>query len=152
PAGRHLRCAGPPSHADEVSMGFQPAPSMLELFERAENPEDPFELRDLYLGRVEAHMGAIGTRADLAVRWKAATKKRTVDVAEVLHSRATARFVKETFNSFFRDDLYGSLRADDQLILSTGAVDEEAWGLPATIKDCIVFALDRDWYGYSDSR
>src|SRR2546429_1916227 len=56
-------------------LGFQPAPSMLELFERAENPEDPFELRDLYLGRVEAHMGAIGTRADLAVRWKAATKK-----------------------------------------------------------------------------
>ncbi|MFI5907239.1 pyridoxal phosphate-dependent aminotransferase [Dactylosporangium sp. NPDC051541] len=152
PAGEQVPFAALPSHAHEVSMGFEPAPSLLELFECADNPDDPFELRDLYLGRVEAHMGAIGTRGDLAVRWKAATKKRTVDVAEVLHSRATPRFVKETFNSFFRDDLYGSLRSDDQLILSTGAVDEEAWGLPTTIKDCIAFALDRDWYGYSDSR
>lgn len=152
PSELQLPPVGSLSHADEVSMGFNPAPSVLELFEVAENPEDPFELRDLYIGRVEARMGAIETRADLAVRWKAATKRREVTADEVLKSRATIRFVKETFNYYFRDDLYGALRGDAQVLLSTGSVDEEAWGLPASIKDCMAFALARDWYGYSDSR
>lgn len=142
----------PPARAAQASMRFEPAPELLDVFDRADDPRDPFELRDLYLGRVEARLGRRGIRPDLAARWRAASRKRSVDAAEVLESRATIRFVKEMFNAFFRDDLHGSLRSDDHLDLSTGAVDEEEWGLPTAIKDCVAFALGRDWYGYSDSR
>jgi aspartate/methionine/tyrosine aminotransferase len=135
-----------------VSMDFGPTHSLMEVYERTADPEDPFALRDMYLGQVEAALGTRGIRPDLADAWRTARRRRRVEPAEILQSRATIRFVKETFNHYFRDDLYGALRDDQHLILSTGAVDEEEWGLPATIKECIAFALTRDWYGYSDSR
>ncbi|WP_338597090.1 aminotransferase class I/II-fold pyridoxal phosphate-dependent enzyme [Saccharopolyspora sp. SCSIO 74807] len=125
---------------------------VLEVFERANDPEDPFELRDLWLGRVESELGGHSHRPMLAERWRSARKRRGVDGAEVLASTTTVRFVKELFNWYFRDDLYGDLRRDDLIILSGGSVDEVAWGLPQTVKECLRYALDRDWYGYSDSR
>jgi aspartate/methionine/tyrosine aminotransferase len=124
----------------------------LEVFRRAADPRDSFELRDLWLGRVEHELGAKALRPDLADRWRAARVRRSVTAEEVLSSRATVRFVKELFNFYFRDDLYGDLRSDGAIILSSGSVDEEQWGLPETLKECIRFALDRDLYGYSDSR
>ena len=136
----------------DVSMGFTPAQPIIDVYERADNPEDPFELRDLYLGRVEAQLGDLAIRPHLAERWNSATRKRGVSAEEILRSRATIRFVKEAFNSYFRDDLYGELQHSDNLILSTGSVDEEEWGLPNAVKECMAFALERDWYGYSDSR
>jgi aspartate/methionine/tyrosine aminotransferase len=125
---------------------------LLEVFARANDPTDPFELRDLWLGRVEQELGAHSHRPWLAERWRATAPRRTPDTHEILSSRATVRFVKEMFNWFFRDDVYGELRSDDHLILSSGAVDEVAWGLPEALKECIRYALARDWYGYSDSR
>ncbi|MFF2393284.1 pyridoxal phosphate-dependent aminotransferase [Nocardia sp. NPDC058114] len=140
------------SQAPTVGMEFGPDQSLTDIYERALDPENPFELRDLYLGRVEEAVGARSTRPDLAAAWRASKPRRIVDAEQILRSRATVRFVKETFNHYFRDDLYGALYRDDHLLLSTGSVDEEHWGLPATIKDCIDFALGQDWYGYSDSR
>ena len=125
---------------------------VLEVYERATNPTDPIELRDLWLGRVECELGRHGHRPELAAVWRESKVMRRVHDAEVLGSRATVRLVKELFNWFFRDDLYGELRDDRHLILSSGSVDEEAWGLPGALKDCIHYAIDRDWYGYSDSR
>lgn len=125
---------------------------MLEVYERARNPDDPFELRDLWLGRIEHELGKYGHRSWLAEQWRATTKHRQVSPNEVLNSRATVRFIKELFNWFFHEDLYGALQSDKNLILSSGSVDEEAWGLPETLKECIRYALDRDFYGYSDSR
>jgi len=125
---------------------------MLDVYARAHNPEDPFELRDLWLGRIEHELGPVGHRPWLAERWRATTLCRRFCPEEVLTSRATARFIKELFNWFFRDDLYGDLRSNGHIILSSGAVDEQAWGLPETLKECIRYALERDWYGYSDSR
>ncbi|KAF0961816.1 Histidinol-phosphate aminotransferase [Rhodococcus sp. T7] len=136
----------------EVSMSFGPTRPLMDVYERAIDPDDPFELRDLYLGRVEHALGPRSTRPGLGAAWRASRPRRTVDAEQILQSRATIRFVKETFNHYFRDDLYGTLRSDDHLILSTGSVDEVQWGLPATVKECIMFALARDWYGYSDSR
>ncbi|WP_080599166.1 MULTISPECIES: pyridoxal phosphate-dependent aminotransferase [Sorangium] len=124
---------------------------MLDVYARAKNPDDPIELRDLWLGRVEHELGRHAHRPSLAERWRAATLRRQVHPSEVLTSRATVRFIKELFNWFFRDDLYGELRSDDHIILSSGSVDEQAWGLPEALKDCVRFALERDWYGYSDS-
>jgi aspartate/methionine/tyrosine aminotransferase len=125
---------------------------LLDLYERARNPEDAIELRDLWLGRVEQELGRNSHRGYLAEKWRAARPVRKVAPEEVLASRATPRMVKELFNWFFRDDLYGELRSSEHLILSSGSVDEEVWGLPETLKECIRFPLERDWYGYSDSR
>ncbi|MEU9201264.1 pyridoxal phosphate-dependent aminotransferase [Streptomyces sp. NPDC048332] len=123
----------------------------LEVFRRAVDPEDPYELRELWLGRVEHRLGTHALRPEQAERWRNSTVRRQVSAEEVLTSRATVRFVKELFNSYFRDDLYGRLRQDARYILSSGSVDEERWGLPETIKDTLRYALSRDWYGYSDS-
>ncbi|GAA3728749.1 hypothetical protein GCM10022225_07640 [Plantactinospora mayteni] len=125
---------------------------VLDVYARAVDPTDPFELRDLWLGRVEHEIGADSFRPALAERWRASRPRRTVAADDVLSSRATARFVKELFNWFFQDDVYGDLRGEAGLILSGGSVDEQIWGLPETLKQCVQLALDRDWYGYSDSR
>lgn len=125
---------------------------LLDVVGRARNPDDPFELRDLWLGRVEHELGEHAARPWMAERWRASRPLRRADAAEVLSSRAVVRFVKELFNWFFRDDLYGLLAEDRRLLLSSGSVDEERWGLPQAIKECLRFALARDWYGYSDSR
>ncbi|MEO3871124.1 pyridoxal phosphate-dependent aminotransferase [Nonomuraea sp. B12E4] len=142
--------AGP----DGFAGGFVPTVDerMLDVYSRARDPEDPLELRDLWLGRVECELGARGHRPALARMWRTAAPLRRVEPADVLGSRATVRFVKELFNWFFRDDLYGDLRPLATHILSGGSIDEQAWGLPQTLKDCLRHALDLDWYGYSDSR
>ncbi|MEU0008312.1 pyridoxal phosphate-dependent aminotransferase [Streptomyces sp. NPDC006314] len=123
----------------------------LDVYNRAVDPRDPFELRDLWLGRVDAESGDHAARPWMADRWRASRVRRSITPEEVLASRTTVRFIKELFNFFFRDDLYGDLRSDDHLMLSGGAVDEEEWGLPEVLKECIRYALERDWYGYSDS-
>ncbi|MEU5634077.1 pyridoxal phosphate-dependent aminotransferase [Streptomyces rishiriensis] len=125
---------------------------MLDVFARARRPDDPLELRDLWLGRVEHELGTHAHHPALAELWRDSRRLRLVEPEQVLRSRATVRFVKELFNWYFRDDLYGGLRDDARYILSGGAVDEERWGLPQSLKECIRYALDRDWYGYSDSR
>lgn len=137
---------------DSVSIDFGPSTPIVDIFERVDNPDDPFALRDMYLGRVEHALGASSFRPALADRWGSSRRRRIVDASEILNSRAAVGFVKETFNYFFRDDLYGQLRDDNHVIMSSGAVDEQAWGLPTALKDCITYALERDWYGYSDSR
>ncbi|CRK61876.1 Aspartate aminotransferase [Alloactinosynnema sp. L-07] len=149
-----IAAAGRPRRAGGVRDVFESTVDarMLEVYDRAADPADPFELRDLWLGRVEHQLGQHGGRPWLAEKWTSSTVRRSTTAQEVLSSRATVRFVKELFNWYFRDDLYGELRPTAKHILSGGAVDEEAWGLPAALKQCVSFALGRDWYGYSDSR
>ncbi|MET8136344.1 pyridoxal phosphate-dependent aminotransferase [Streptomyces sp. NPDC005251] len=133
--------------------GLDPGPDerWLEVYRRAADPGDPRQLRDLFLGRVEAEVGRPGHREEAVARWRASAPRRDITVEEVLSSRATSTLVKELFNHYFRDDLYGDLRPSADIILSGGAVDEESWGLPRVLKDCLSYALLRDWYGYSDS-
>ena len=125
---------------------------LVEIYRRARDPDDPKELRNLFLGRIETELRAGPRRAELAGLWAARPPVREFDEQAVLSSRATARFIKELFNWFFRDDLYGGLRSPDHLILSSGSVDETIFGLPPVLKACVGYALQRDWYGYSDSR
>ncbi|MFG1858454.1 aminotransferase class I/II-fold pyridoxal phosphate-dependent enzyme [Actinomadura geliboluensis] len=140
------------SPGQDAPLDPQPDQALLEVFERACDPTDPIELRDLYLGWTEARLGRRALRPELAERWRAARRRRTISADEVLSSQATARWVKELFNTFFRDEVYGALRSPANLILSGGAVDAETWGLPSALKQCVHYALDRDWYGYSDTR
>jgi len=125
---------------------------LIELFRRARDPSNPIELRDLYLDRVECQL--TGGRGDghRAERWRHSKPLRPFDADEILSSRAGVRAIKELFNHFFRDDLYGRLRNDTTVILSSGAVCEETFGLPTSAKAAVRYALQRDWYGYSDSR
>ncbi|EKE18418.1 MAG: hypothetical protein ACD_9C00341G0002 [uncultured bacterium] len=61
-------------------------------------------------------------------------------------------FIKELSNVYFRDHLYGEYRSDNNIILSSGSVNHEVFNIPEALKFFIKYALDRDWYGYSDSR
>ncbi|MCM4083540.1 pyridoxal phosphate-dependent aminotransferase [Paractinoplanes hotanensis] len=133
-------------------MSSAPDDRFREIYRRAVNPDDPMALRNLFLGRVEAERGAASTRPEFSAAWRACRVRREVDDETILTARSTPRFIKELFNWYFRDDLYGSLRSADHLILSSGSVDEEQFGLPSVLKQTLVYALDRDWYGYSDSR
>lgn len=125
---------------------------MLEVFCKAENPEDPIEILNLFLGRIESELGEKQMRPELAALWQKAKYRRNVTAKELLSSNVTIGFVKELFNFYFRDDLYGRLESDQNIILSSGAVFEDLWGLPEIMKDCLRFALNKNWYGYSDSR
>src|SRR3989442_1250901 len=61
----------------------------LEVYNCARNPDDPFELRDLWLGRIEYELGQYSHRTSLARRWHDAVKLRQMSPADVLSSRAT---------------------------------------------------------------
>ncbi|MEU7241578.1 pyridoxal phosphate-dependent aminotransferase [Streptomyces sparsogenes] len=149
-----LETAGRAPRPGGISDSFVPRVDerVLDVFARAREPDNPLELRDLWLGRVEHELRGHARHPHLAERWRGSRPLRPVQPDDVLRSRATVRFVKELFNWYFRDDLYGELRDSARYILSSGAVDEERWGLPQSLKECIRYALDRDWYGYSDSR
>lgn len=139
---------------DSAEVNPEPGPDLLEVFDRAIDPLDVNELTKLFLGRVEARLdrGPTPSRAPLAERWLSSRPKRSMTVDEIMSSPATVGLVKSLFNAYFRDDLYGEFRRDETVILSSGAVDEELFGLPGPLRDSIGYAVERDWYGYSDSR
>jgi aspartate/methionine/tyrosine aminotransferase len=74
------------------------------------------------------------------------------DVFNELNDGDKIPTVKELFNVYFRDHLYGKYRSDDNIILSSGSVDHDIFNMPEALKFFIKYALDRNWYGYSDSR
>ncbi len=149
-----VEIAGGPPPAPHVARSFSPAPDdyFVEVFERAQSPDDPIELRDLWLARVAERLGAGSGGGPAGVFWSGAPRRRTLDGDDVLTRRSTVRFIKELFNWYFRDDLYGRLRPRARYIMSGGTVREELWGLPEALKECLRYAVSRDWYGYSDSR
>ena len=136
---------------ESTSVGCAVDEGLLEVFRRAKDPGDPIELRDLYLGQVEFKVAEV-RRQSLLDKWTSSRVRRDVTAECVLASRSSARLIKELFNWYFRDDLYGDFRCEQHLILSSGSVDETIYGLPQVLKSCIYYALQRDWYGYSDSR
>lgn len=60
-------------------------------------------------------------------------------------------YYKKHFNDFFHNDLYGKYRSDENIILSTGALNQDEFCLPRSLKFAISYALTRNWYGYSCS-
>ncbi len=135
-----------------VRSAFSPEPddTLLEVMRRVDDPTDPRAIRDLYLSFVETHEPAPDKA--LSAAWLASRPLRQIDTEMVLSSTAIVAFVKQLFNTFFRDDLYGRRRNADTLMLSSGSVHEEIFGLTSVGKAAVHYALARDWYGYSDSR
>lgn len=63
----------------------------------------------------------------------------------------SASYFKEHFNKFFRDDLYGKYASEENIILSTGSLDQNEFSLPDSLKYAVDFAMANNWYGYSCS-
>ncbi|MEU4845943.1 pyridoxal phosphate-dependent aminotransferase [Streptomyces gilvosporeus] len=123
----------------------------LEVFRRARNPDDPLELRDLWLGRVEHEMGCHGNRPWLADRWRQGAPLRDVTAEEVLSSGVTVSLIHELHHCFFHEELTDDSPSGPQPSLIPDSVTACAAELPQTVRDCLSYALRRDWYGYSDS-
>lgn len=66
-------------------------------------------------------------------------------------SDSTPKTIQDRFNTFFRDDLYGRYQSDDNLILSSGALNADEFPLCQALRYPIEFALKQNWYGYSNS-
>ena len=113
----------------------------------ATDPADPAELFRLMVGRIEARAPGIG-RSDLAAEWETAKRRRRGE-QPVLSAVPAA--LKMMFDFYFRNDLYGHWIDSAPLVLSSGSFDETVFGLPESLKECIRFSLDKNWYGYSDS-
>ncbi len=147
----------PPLSVPRAADGFRAyAPEVdervLEVFARAEDPGDWRQLHALWLGRVASEAGQAEAATPEAELWRQSRSRRSATADEVLSGPSTVTFIKELFNTFFRDDLYGRHRPVAKVILSGGAVDERAFGLSEVLKAALSFSLDQDWYGYSDSR
>jgi aspartate/methionine/tyrosine aminotransferase len=63
----------------------------------------------------------------------------------------SAMYYKYFFNHFFHKDLYGQYDSEENVVLSTGALDQDEMQLPGSLKYAIDFALANNWYGYSCS-
>lgn len=122
---------------------------LVEIFERVPDPDIVAALCRLFLARLET-MRPNGN-PDLAELWRSSPVLRRVHPNDILGHHAMPGLVKELFNYFFRDDLYGQLRNSETLILSSGSICEESFGLSTVGKAAIAYSLDRDWYGYSSS-
>lgn len=59
--------------------------------------------------------------------------------------------IKALFNIYFRDHLYGKYQSDENIILSSGSVDHDVFSISKALKFFVKYALDHNWYGYSDS-
>ncbi|RLV04410.1 hypothetical protein CTZ27_10645 [Streptomyces griseocarneus] len=146
-----LASAAAARRAPRTGLTFTPAVDerTLEVFRRARDPADPRELRDLWLGRIEYERGRHATRSRLAERWRASAPRRNVTPEELLSSRATVAFVHELHRWFLHEETGDA--GVPRLSLLPGPADACATHLPRTVRDCMRYALRRDWYGYSDS-
>lgn len=139
------------THA-EIELTPRVGDLLLSTLELASAETPPRELVELYIGHVEAELGPDAHRPHLADRRRRAPRRREADPRTALSDPQYTGLVKEVFNFYFRDDVYGDLRDDATIILSSGSADEELYGLPESLKVSMRDAVDRDLYGYSDSR
>ncbi len=58
---------------------------------------------------------------------------------------------KNTFNKFFKEELYGTLRDEENLILSRGSWNDRSVHLPEFFETCVRITLKNNWVGYSHS-
>lgn len=134
-----------------ISASYKPriGEELAELFERVLDPTDGAALFNLFKARLGHKYPKLNNH--IRNQWCSFPKLRSVSEEEILRASSTVYLVKEIFNYFFRYDLYGRLRNEDTLILSSGSVCEETFGLSSVGKAAVEYALDNDWYGYSDS-
>lgn len=69
----------------------------------------------------------------------------------IAYPNLDAELLQNRFNTYFRDDLYGKHKDDDNLILSSGSLSPDEFPLCYALRYPIEFAMLKNWYGYSDS-
>ena len=154
-----VRHAGPPgvtqgtSHEsgqqDEGLSGMDTGPfegqmlqEVADAVARADRPTDPDSV-------FAALVGAVGR--DHATRPPSGGSGVFPDVLDGPTMLGVPKIVKKAFDFYFRQDLYGHYIQENPIILSSGSYAESVFGLPDSLKACVRYALDRNWYGYSDS-
>jgi aspartate/methionine/tyrosine aminotransferase len=128
-----------------------PLAELRGVFERADDPGDADTMLRLFVGQVESTAPPLGGRRLDQRLWSRSRPRRALSTRELLGQRTAPRLLKSIFDFYFRDDLYGHWADGGPIVLSSGSFDETVFGLPESLKACIRFALDRNWYGYSDS-
>lgn len=125
---------------------------LVEIFERVPNLNSGADILKLFLGREEKkllHSNSI--YPDYVTLWNNSKKRRVISPEEILSFSSTSNFVKELFNCFFRDEVYGKLYSINNIIMSGGSSSEILYGIPNVLKQCLHYSLERNWYGYSSS-
>ncbi len=125
---------------------------LLPALNRLEDETDVLSARDLFLGAAAAEVRAPSAISRFADAYHRSPIRRDLTSADLLQLRIVPKLVKSIFDFYFREDLYGHWRANEPLILSSGSFYGDGFVLPDSLKKSISFAVERDWYGYSDSR
>ena len=76
-------------------------------------------------------------------------KKYTIENLGDFSSRKEPSYYKKYFNKFFKEDTYDKYWKEDNILLSTGSLDENQFPLFESMKYTIEFAMMKNWYGYS---
>ena len=116
----------PPSTSRYLGPEVSISPLVTQVYKTAPFPLTPIGLRDTFLALIDDMLR--GNRQPLL------GFEREGDDEDVLSHPSTTGFVKELFNSFFRDELYGRYRDDSHVIFSSGSPHEPAFPLPKSLK------------------
>jgi len=139
--------AAPIRGSDEAVFGGDPLGELTVAMNDASDPTDPTMVFSAFLRNMgaaaPAHRAALlaGSGCGSIVK-----PPSTRGISSVLPS-----VTKMVFDYYFRDDLYQLQQHRQPTILSSGSSDETIFGLPDSLKECIRFSLEQNWYGYSDS-
>lgn len=126
--------------------------NLVEIYEKVPALDSGVQLLKLFLGREEKKLKLSNPLyPEYTNLWNNARRRRTVTPQEILGLTSTSKFIKELFNCYFRDEVYGKLYSRDNIIMSGGSSSEETFGIPQVLKECLTFALHKNWYGYSSS-
>jgi aspartate/methionine/tyrosine aminotransferase len=124
---------------------------LTDALNRVEVEHDFQAARDLYLGSVACELGGASAVESFANAYRRSRLRRDLKPQDVLCHPAVPRLVKSIFDFYFSRDLYGYWLDSSPLIMSSGSFRGDGFSLPSSLKRCISFAIERNWYGYSDS-
>jgi len=72
--------------------------------------------------------------------------------SELMNLFPFGAFTKSVYNKFFSKDLYGKYDNEkENIILSSGSLSESEFSLSFALKNCINYAVNQDYVGYSHS-
>ncbi len=78
-------------------------------------------------------------------------KEETLPFRLNSRSKSVPETLRNRFNAFFKDDLYGRFQSEGNLVLSSGALNADEFPLCQALRYPIAFSMEQNWYGYSNS-
>lgn len=139
--------AAPVRGSDEAIFGGEPLGELTVAMHDASDPTDPTSVFSAFLRNMGTATPDHRAAAPVRSGWDPNGNPPSAREIDSVLPTVT----KMVFDYYFRDDLYQLQQHRQPTILSSGSSDETIFGLPDSLKDCIRFALEQNWYGYSDS-